>query len=487
VLGRAAILRRFLLIAASLLLPWMTAHASRSSWREMTIGQFHLISTLSDSKTRDIARHVQAFEQTVGSLLRKGEPLPPVPTLICVLGGHDYQRFASPRSGTAGFFSPRTYDNLIVINGDLDFDEVVESVYHEYAHYIQSSSSTANLPPWYVEGYAELFSTFKMKDLTISLGDVPQNVRLNMDDWIPIERLLAVKDSDPEYRAESLAPQFYAESWILAHMLLFDNKDFVEPTVRYLANMDIGLTESEAFAKSFSFSKADLDKTLKQLIRKRSIRIKRLTYAKPPTVQETAVTPVTAGQAALWLARVGFESGRSREVLQPLLNEAQASAESRVAALALEARVSSISGTPIELSKLMEPLRRGGIDEPQIRIDLAHALLADGREDHAAAAAVLGDLAGSAEAPIEAVGLWSEAALNERIDPSRIRTVLDAALRRAPDNTRLLQYLAAALEMMGDKPAAKAAYGRIILVSHDPQERLWAQKQADSARLRTTR
>ena len=42
--------------------------AARSDWRQMTVGHFHLYSTMRDSKTREVARQLQAFEKTVGEI-----------------------------------------------------------------------------------------------------------------------------------------------------------------------------------------------------------------------------------------------------------------------------------------------------------------------------------------------------------------------------------------------------------------------------------
>ena len=90
-------------------LPWMVlalllsepAAAARTDWREMTVGHFHLYSTLRDSKTREVARQLQAFAKTVGTFLQGEDRLPDVPTNIYILD-----------------------------NGDLAFDEVKGTVFN---------------------------------------------------------------------------------------------------------------------------------------------------------------------------------------------------------------------------------------------------------------------------------------------------------------------------------------------------------------------
>lgn len=463
------------------------AQAARSDWREMSVGRLRLYSAVSDSKTREIARRLQAFESTVGELLRHDDPLPDIPTDIYVLHGRDFNQFAAPYQGLAGFFQARAYGNVIAINGDLDFDNVRESIYHEYTHYIQNSSSTVNFPPWYAEGYAELFSSFRMKDDTIYIGETPAGVRFNLAQWIPLERLLSVSQSDPEYHTEQLAPQFYGESWILVHMLLFDDTTYTPATGHYLDNMNLGVPEAEAFASSFEISKAELDKRLQELIRKGRIHIKRLVLAQSVALTAAATTPMPVASADAQLARLAFYMRRPRTVVLQALEQAMKSGGSEAATRALQARILAHAGQSIEIADLVASLGKGGVDEVQQRLDVADALLtrSDVEQPGVKVCAILNDLIESPDAPLEAVGLWSDAAASVGVDAARIRKVLEGASRRAPHNTRLLAHLAEALASSDDLAGAKAAYIRIIQVSHSPEERLWAQKQADSERLRS--
>ena len=164
------------------------------------------------------------------------------------------------------------------------------AVFHEYTHFIQRNSSTSKMPPWFMEGYAELFSGFKLKGDKVTLGEVPAGVRLYLDQWIPMERLLAVKQSDPEYRAERLAPQFYGESWALVHLLLFDDKSLRRPTDNYLRNLDIGVLEPDAFAQAFPFDKNGLDQAVHKLIKDRIIHLMTVTYAEGVSVDDAPIT-----------------------------------------------------------------------------------------------------------------------------------------------------------------------------------------------------
>src|SRR5271170_2134581 len=119
-------------LTMSLLLTPAAAFAGRTDWRELTVGHFHMFSTLRDPSTRDVARQLQAFEKTVGELLQSEDRLPDVPTLIYILDGSDFRRYAADRPGLGGIFFERPYANVIVINGDMPFDFVRVTIFHEY-------------------------------------------------------------------------------------------------------------------------------------------------------------------------------------------------------------------------------------------------------------------------------------------------------------------------------------------------------------------
>jgi hypothetical protein len=476
-------LRRMLTLACGLLASTAVL-AARSDWRQMTVGHFHLYSTMRDSKTRDVARQLQAFEKTVGEILRTKDGLPDVPTVIYILDSGDFQRYGAGRPGLAGVFYERPYVNVIAINGDLNFDTVKVAVFHEYTHFIQRNSSTSKMPPWFTEGYAELFSAFKLKGDKVTLGEAPFGLRLIMDQWIPMERLLAVTQSDPEYRAERLAPQFYGESWALVHLLLLDNKSLRRPTDNYLSNLDVGVLEPDAFAQAFPFDKNGLDQALHKLIKDQIIRLMTVTYEQGVSVDDAPISPMTPAQADAQMARMALQIGWPQKIAGPLADAALKENTSDPTVRALSARIAAPNGGHQDIEDLASALEKGGTDDAQLRIDVAATLLSLSQSKISGdrTFAILDDLVHRGSAPLEAVGLWAEAAQFTVVDWAKMVPVLESNAARAPHKTDLLRELAYVHERLGEADKARQCYDRIILLSDNPAERLWAQKQEDAGR-----
>jgi hypothetical protein len=474
------------LALAWLLLVSAPASAARSDWRQLTVGHFRLYSTMRDSKTREVARQLQAFENTVGEFLRSQDRLPDVPTIIYILDGGDFLRYGAGRPGPVGVFYERPYDNVIVINGDISFDIVKVAIFHEYTHYIQRNSSTKKMPPWFVEGYAELFSGFKLNQDKVTIGGLPAGVGMYLDQWIPMERLLAVKQSDPEYRAERLAPQFYGESWALVHMLLFDDKSLLLPTSNYINTMDLGVPEPDAFAQAFPFDKGALDEAVHRLLKGRVIHLITVTYRQGVSIDDAPISPMTAAQADAEMARMALMIGWGKELIAPLSAAALKENPADPGVRALSARIAARDGQSQNIDDLAGALEQGGTDGAQLRIDVAATLLTQSQSKFAGdgAIAILNDLVHTEAAPLEAIALWAAAAQLTMVNSANMLPVLEGGSARAPHNTRLLANLAAVHERLGHAAKAREYYDRIILVSDNPQERLWAQKQSDSPRLR---
>jgi hypothetical protein len=288
-------------------------------------------------------------------------------------------------------FYERPYVNVITINGDLDFGTVKVTVFHEYTHFIQRNSSTSKMPAWFKEGYAELFSSFELKGNKVTLGEVPAGEKIYRERWIPMERLLAVKQSDPEYRAERLAPQFYGESWALVHLLLFDDESLTRPTDYYLTNLNIGVSEPDAFAQAFPFDKKGLDERSQ-------------------------------------MARMALQTGLPKKTTAPLVAAALKENPSDPAVRALSARIAALNGGHQDIDDLACALEKGGTNDPQLRIDIAATLLSlsQSKVSGNRAFAILDDLVHTDSAPLEAIGLWAEAAQMTQVDWAKMVPVLES-------------------------------------------------------------
>jgi hypothetical protein len=168
----------------------------------------------------------------------------------------------------AGFYIPETETSFAVVHRgkkddlfDLSGQEVL---FHEYAHHFMFRHFTTAYPAWFTEGFAEFVATATIApDGHWTLGK-PARYRtrdLVTDSPLPVEKLLDSKIS--KLRGGEIF-QFYARSWLLAHML-YTQPQYAGKLSQYAQLVTNGTPSLEAAKTAFGDLKA-LDKTLQSYV-----------------------------------------------------------------------------------------------------------------------------------------------------------------------------------------------------------------------------
>ncbi len=177
-------------------------------------------------------------------------------------------------------------------------------LFHEYAHDFMFQHSALPYPHWFVEGFAEYYSTTKMQDDQIIVGMAlswrvqtltsPQAWTLDYadvlrDSWRP-------KDGRPPNPYAENA--FYAQSWLLTHWVMSDperNKAFHAFIDAYRGGED----PVAAFEKAFGVKVKDLGRTLDTYFDHLNAQIYRIHDMPVPQVTVAAL-PASASKLLLW-------------------------------------------------------------------------------------------------------------------------------------------------------------------------------------------
>ena len=139
----------------------------------------------------------------------------------------------------AGRISAFALERSRVRQGDVTSQHVL---LHEYAHHFMLAANGPAYPAWYVEGFAEYFSTAEFTPEQIMIGKFSTNraLWLSNADWQPLDTILS-----GEANARN-APMFYAQSWLLTHYL-FRVPDMRDRLIAYLTDYARGANPVDAF------------------------------------------------------------------------------------------------------------------------------------------------------------------------------------------------------------------------------------------------
>jgi tetratricopeptide (TPR) repeat protein len=219
------------------------ARSPEVKWMRVNSAHFSILTDGGEKNGREVSLRLEQMRDIFAQLflrtkLQLSEPL----DVIALKSDEEYIRVAPLRQGqpisAPGFFLSGEDRNYIVL--DLSAGNSWRAVSHDFARMLLHF----NYPPtqeWFDEGFAQYFSSLHLEDTQASIGGDPmQNVpwdrvlpgqssaasdpaksfvELLNRPWLPMPDLFTMRAGSAGY-----PPMFYAQSWMVMHSLLNQNK-----------------------------------------------------------------------------------------------------------------------------------------------------------------------------------------------------------------------------------------------------------------------
>jgi tetratricopeptide (TPR) repeat protein len=248
------------------------AAPAQAAWKEATTRHFQIYSQGSERALSDFAIKIERFDTLLRNRYNVFDVDQPQRLTIFMLPTADAvaRSFNGGKTtrDVAGYYSPNATGSIAVVHrqesdekGALDADAVL---FHEYAHHFMLSYFPVAYPAWYIEGFAEFFSTVDFTKAGNAKTGLPAYFRaygLVNGPRLTAERLFSVTGFElkPDER-----DVFYGRSWLIVHYL-----DRVEARAgqmsTYLREINAGKSSLEAAKIAFGDLKLfdkELDKYL---------------------------------------------------------------------------------------------------------------------------------------------------------------------------------------------------------------------------------
>lgn len=211
-----------------------SARDSKPKWIRISSAHFSILTDANEKKGRETSLRLEQMRNMFSQLFRKSKLQMPEPLdVIALQSDEEYIRVAPLRQGqpisAPGFFLPGDDRNYVVL--DLTAEDSWRAVSHDFARLLLNF----NYPPtqeWFDEGFAQYFSSLRLSDTQAQVGDDPTQSRpwnhalpgqsfmeLLGRPWLPIPELFTMRPGPSGY-----PPIFYAQSWIVMHYLLHQDK-----------------------------------------------------------------------------------------------------------------------------------------------------------------------------------------------------------------------------------------------------------------------
>lgn len=272
-----------LLLAASI---W-----AAPKWHTLQAPHCLIVSQLSERETREWASQFEQFTTALRSKIAIEERfLPPLTVVLFADTGTFKPYYPTTAEGkkqaVAGYFASRETWGVIALADAFTDEQTRHVVLHEATHWLTSATRT-RLPLWLMEGTAEVFSTFQPKKDHGILGEpIPAHLQaLRNEAWVPLFELLLTTNNSPRYTDNRTNHIFYAQSWLLAHKLFFENPASGHAILnRFFAARVLGTDQIAAFETAFGKDIPTVEKEIEHYSRGG-----RFTFTKLPLPPEAKI------------------------------------------------------------------------------------------------------------------------------------------------------------------------------------------------------
>jgi len=270
--------------------------AESDRWIRVETENFVLFGDAGKNRVVEIGQRLERLREVLTKTTKGMTVHSPLPTHIYVFknersfGPYNLDDEDRP-TRIAGYFVGTSEANYVAVDASAA-DSSFEVIYHEYLHYFMNNN-LPNLPQWLDEGFAEFYSTFRVRGEKAEIGrHVDRHlVILHVQPMIPLPQLFAITVESDDYHGQR-AGTFYAESWALTHYLMVGSEKGQSGINRYVNLLNRGADSVEAFPAAFGFGLTQAEAELRRYVQRDRHAFLVFDLDKRPEKQRGQITPL---------------------------------------------------------------------------------------------------------------------------------------------------------------------------------------------------
>jgi Flp pilus assembly protein TadD len=281
--------------------------SAEDRWVRLVSQNFELYTDAGAVTGRETLRRFEQIRHVFETRTQR-KNLSPLPVRIFVFKSEADFRPYQVREYAAGYYQAGHERDYIAMHAS--GPDVYRVVFHEYVHLILRHAAV-NVPVWFNEGTAELYSTLDLSGPEIRIGDlIPAHIlTLRTEKMLDIATLVAVDHESSHYNERGKSGIFYAQSWALAHMLNF-SPEYQPGVTNFLEMVLAGEPHQAAFQRAFGKTQSDVLNDLARYIRQDRFVGVRVRGARVDNIRKTPAEAVQPVSASLLLADLLVSIGK---------------------------------------------------------------------------------------------------------------------------------------------------------------------------------
>jgi hypothetical protein len=298
----------------------------------------YTIISREEDTARRIPTQIAMIDAVLAKLLTRDARTEAAPTYLFLVPQNLWTHYLRPALGVDEDFVAGRFANYLLINNcRCDSTALQASVYNQYAHLYLRQHFGGVLPLWFEVGVARVAKLTEFINSRAYIG-TPFGL---YQGWMPIDQLLRLEKTSPEYRSRATTLVVHDESWALAYRMISDPA-FGRQMAAFLQALDELKPIEEGVQSSFGMSVEQFNRDLFLYTRGSAVKIVSVTVELPPPATLEPGRDMSRLEAFDFLADVMFASEAKRERLLGMINALQRiapdSSQVRVLRLRLAAR-----------------------------------------------------------------------------------------------------------------------------------------------------
>lgn len=317
------------LVVACLVLGWPRGATAHPHWIRVDTPNFIVVGT-GERHLANIGAAFEGFREALRRLVSKNAVTSPVPTVVFVFpDDRSFEPFKPRYEGQSvnvgALYASQPHINYILLGPAHADDDDLRGVFHEFTHLVIRNTSPG-IPLWLNEGLAEYYSAFRIENdgrAVVIGGPIESHLRvLARERWIPLPELIATDQSSAQYNERSRRSMFYAESWLLVHMLLQRTPDRSSEVARYVDQTLAGVPSDAAWAQAFG--RDDVMASLRQYAERPMLKSERHIMPAPIEAAGGSEIPFSESDRAMIFDEAMVALGRKDQAPPRKLNASSA-------------------------------------------------------------------------------------------------------------------------------------------------------------------
>jgi tetratricopeptide (TPR) repeat protein len=286
-------------ILAIIPLAAMISNAADPPWIKMKSPNFELYTTAGESSGQSVLVQFERVRSYFQQALAR-PPKNPLPIRIVLFKSEkEFAPYKPNESGIAFYQPGRDADLIVMYAGGPDLIAI-----HEYVHVLISHTGD-KIPVWLNEGLADLYSTIEQTGKQVIIGRPPdyRMQLLRSVNWVPLDQVLRVDHDSAHYNEKEKAGLFYAESWMLVHMLML-TPEFRPKFGELVEKLASGTSSIEALEQTYGLPIAKLHTRLEMYARRSDLAGGLANIKIDPGTEKPVIAAATPFETGMLLADV---------------------------------------------------------------------------------------------------------------------------------------------------------------------------------------